>query len=1059
VGTPQFISPEQAQDPRKADTRSDIYSLGATLYAMVTTRPPFEGATLAEIITKVLYQQPAPPRTRNRDVSPEVAHLIERMMLKDPSLRYQTPAQVVADIDMIRGGQSIVPKGFTGNWEAYLLRQRQRKWIRRGVVGLAAALVLGIGGYSYWSKVQREKAQVEVDELATQVLDLPRAMATSTRAEIEAWRVEAQGLKEQIDRREREAGVACTHKDDVELRLRRYGSTLDALDALENERDSLEVLQKKGSYQKALRRLGSFQVRTRGYAPAETTRKQLVVAVRRASDERLGARLAEVRGRTAGNTAEFLAKWTAYLGVLDGDYAPTPAREQVRARAVKLEAAARRIHDDVEAVRSAFTGDLLATRIAAHDFFQLKADLHQRQGETLRAVNAHWEAFRQEAPDVPRDLLTGESGLVRGALYDIEAEVDRQVNAYVQRVLDEAGTMEPDEALERLKDLEEKLARGSYYQELWRTVSTRANDIDDEQRRRLREARAAFVAARGAMLVALRAGDPAALRLALDEALAQPALDRQRRADVEALRAGADALDELRRGALAHLKTVQASGKRLSDVERRAPDGEVVVDKRWTDIEVDEEKGLVRARAQRQGSRPDSLVVRLKEITLAQLRAWANQSESGLSEFTLALIELGRLDPVHDEPGRDLRVLLGRYRALLVRFERMDPESAYAAVVRQLVTQLVANQEGRETAAAARIQRGSKFVTRGKYPLGLEFLESLGSKKGKLRYTDEYDLNRAAIASDMKIARDALERQDLEGLLPGALLREVGAGRHQFLFDMDDEFQLRNFERGFGELERHGSAVTPTGPSEQRLVLLHGVEGILRDRPLSIPTMFDPAEKIVLEVTIWTLGGSFVFGVDIDGVQLAVCSADPNIWKWRLRPEAPLLKDETALPEFDYYGRGRGLAFHAGKDFGGTFPLGWDWPAFGRGKHFERWQDEGFLRDERDSLFAFEPGRKHHVRVVRDRGEILFEVDGEEIVRRREAGWEQRGDHSGIDKRIRHGSGRIQILTWTPMAIDNLSIEGRVMDRWRRWQKRRIEDARKEQESEDAKKKERSDGK
>ena len=50
VGTPQYISPEQAVDPRKADTRSDIYGLGATLYAMLCGEPPFDGQTLRSAV-------------------------------------------------------------------------------------------------------------------------------------------------------------------------------------------------------------------------------------------------------------------------------------------------------------------------------------------------------------------------------------------------------------------------------------------------------------------------------------------------------------------------------------------------------------------------------------------------------------------------------------------------------------------------------------------------------------------------------------------------------------------------------------------------------------------------------------------------------------------------------------------------------------------------------------------------------------------------------------------------------------------------------------------------
>ena len=177
VGTPQFISPEQAQDPRKADTRSDIYSLGATLYAMLTQRPPFEGATLAEIITKVLYEQPTPIRVRTPEVSAEVSYLVERMMLKDPSLRYATPSAVVEDIDRVLGGRSIIPSGFTGNWEAYLLRQRMRKWMRRAAV---AGIVLVLGGVSAF--VWRDRVETRRCSRATARSRSRRCCATRSSA-------------------------------------------------------------------------------------------------------------------------------------------------------------------------------------------------------------------------------------------------------------------------------------------------------------------------------------------------------------------------------------------------------------------------------------------------------------------------------------------------------------------------------------------------------------------------------------------------------------------------------------------------------------------------------------------------------------------------------------------------------------------------------------------------------------------------------------------------------------------------------------------------------------
>ncbi len=95
VGTIDYISPEQARDSRSADTRSDIYSLGCTLYHMLTGQPPFPEGGLAERIYKHMEVEPADVRQVRSDVSQAMACIVQQMLAKKPEDRYQTPRELL----------------------------------------------------------------------------------------------------------------------------------------------------------------------------------------------------------------------------------------------------------------------------------------------------------------------------------------------------------------------------------------------------------------------------------------------------------------------------------------------------------------------------------------------------------------------------------------------------------------------------------------------------------------------------------------------------------------------------------------------------------------------------------------------------------------------------------------------------------------------------------------------------------------------------------------------------------------------------------------------------
>jgi serine/threonine protein kinase len=95
VGTIDYMSPEQGRDSALADVRSDIYSLGCTLYHMLAGRPPFAEGGLGERLFKHMQAEPADVRQFNPDVPDGLWAVLQRMLAKQPEDRYQTPAELL----------------------------------------------------------------------------------------------------------------------------------------------------------------------------------------------------------------------------------------------------------------------------------------------------------------------------------------------------------------------------------------------------------------------------------------------------------------------------------------------------------------------------------------------------------------------------------------------------------------------------------------------------------------------------------------------------------------------------------------------------------------------------------------------------------------------------------------------------------------------------------------------------------------------------------------------------------------------------------------------------
>ncbi len=160
VGSPMYMSPEQIAAGRAPlDHRTDIYSLGATLYELLTLQPPFPGVRRDQVIAQIIGKEPKPPRSINRRIPQDLGTICLKMMEKDPDKRYQTAGHVAEDLRryvnrFAISARRIGPVGRVVRWA---------KRNRATAAALCGLLLLGMmaGLFAYREHRSEERAREE----------------------------------------------------------------------------------------------------------------------------------------------------------------------------------------------------------------------------------------------------------------------------------------------------------------------------------------------------------------------------------------------------------------------------------------------------------------------------------------------------------------------------------------------------------------------------------------------------------------------------------------------------------------------------------------------------------------------------------------------------------------------------------------------------------------------------------------------------------------------------------------------------------------------------------
>ena len=174
AGTPYYIAPERLEEDQTVDRRSDIYSLGVTLYQLLSGELPFDDPSLGEMLRQVREDDPPPLRSRIPSLPAELEAVAMKCLAKDPETRYPTARAVADDLWNFLDGEAVEAQSGTFSYRLAKIAKLRRRWRTAGLFALTAAIVmLSLFAVSTTNRARRFAAEAvtTLDSLAGRLHD------------------------------------------------------------------------------------------------------------------------------------------------------------------------------------------------------------------------------------------------------------------------------------------------------------------------------------------------------------------------------------------------------------------------------------------------------------------------------------------------------------------------------------------------------------------------------------------------------------------------------------------------------------------------------------------------------------------------------------------------------------------------------------------------------------------------------------------------------------------------------------------------------------------------